>query len=175
MRSTTGFTLLELLVAVALLAVIGVLGTRALGTLLEGDARVRAQVRQWNDVSLALTQMERDVSLAIAAPVGSQEGPIVITRLGDGDADRAQSGIRRVGYRLRGTTLEYLVWQNDSSPTPNTYPALDDVGRVQWQALNDAGAWTPIGSTLTKAMPRAFRMEMVLTNGERITRIFAVR
>lgn len=175
MRRAAGFTLLEMLVALAVLAIIGALGTRALGAIAEGDAQVSAQLRRWSDVSLALGQIERDVSLAIAAPVSSPEAPLAVLRLGDGDAGRGQSGVRRVGYRVQGATLEYVVWPAGGNQPPAAYAVLDGVARADWQALGETGTWAPIAATPANRLPRAVRLEVALASGERITRIFPFR
>ena len=113
-----GFTLLELLVAMAVLALLGALGFRALSSVLEAETRLQAETRRWGDLALFFSQLGEDMTMAAERPVRGLAGrmspalsleqptdPIhpnlVLTRLGIGEGSAAQSAPRRVGYRLR--------------------------------------------------------------------------
>jgi len=145
-----GFTLLELLVAMAVLAVVGALGYRGLNSILDAEARLQAESRRWTDVSLLFSQLSEDLMMAVGrtarddmdrtspalllsgsasvpaaggnAPMASGSAQLVVTRLGIGEGAATQSAPRRVGYRLRDGALEYLVWP-DPDAAPGTAPA----------------------------------------------------
>jgi general secretion pathway protein J len=193
-----GFTLLELLVAMAVLALLGALGFRGLSSVLDAEARLQAETRRWNDLALLFSQLGEDMTMAAERPVRelagrtspalSLQGPtddanqphLVLTRLGAGDGSAAQSAPRRVGYRLREGKLEYLVWPSpDAVPgvLPAAHVALEGVESVQWQALDGNGGWVnawPAGGPANE-LPRAISVRLALADGGEVTRILALR
>jgi general secretion pathway protein J len=201
-RGTGGFTLIELLAAIAVLGVLAVLAFRGLGSVLEAEARVGAEARRWSDTATVFEQMSRDLSRTVARPVralrapqsdGEAEAALVlraqpagagaqleISRHGDAAEGAAQGALRRVGYRLRDETLEYLLWPAlDAAPgaTPAAYPVLAGVTALRLRALGADGAWRtawPSGAP-RGALPRAVEAQLVLAGGARITRILLVQ
>jgi general secretion pathway protein J len=191
-----GFTLAELLVAMAVLAVLASVSFRGLGSILDADRHVQSETRLWTEVAIVVANIGRDLSLAVARPVRDAAGrsrsglvidrvqddaeeQLVITRLGDDDAS-ARSEPRRVGYRLRARTLDYLVWPaTDLAPGagPSVSPLMEDVAGLQLRALGTNGAWTPLwpAGGEANALPRAVEVQIVLGSGARITRIFSLR
>jgi general secretion pathway protein J len=196
-----GFTLIELLVTMAVLAVLGALSFRGLSSVLDAEAQVQAQSRRWSEVSLLVSQMSQDVAMAVERPVrdsgdrvspalvlrgtaagaaDSDEGQLVITRLGRGDGGATQASPRRVGYRLRDGILEYLVWPAlDSAPgtVPIAEPALGDVTELHIQALDHDGTWTSVwpAARPASALPRAVAVQIGFAGGNRVTRILPLR
>jgi len=196
-----GFTLLELLAAIAVLAVLSALSFRGLSSVLDTEARLQGESRLWDDVSLCFAQLDEDLTMAVDRPVrGSDdaEGPalllvgseggsaavegaqLVLTRLGIGEGGTAQRVPRRVGYRLREGKLEYLVWPSpDAAPgaQPAVYVLLEHVGNVRWQALDAQGRWLdawPTGQQ-TGLLPRAIAVRLGVAGGQEVTRVVALK
>jgi general secretion pathway protein J len=192
-----GFTLLELMAAMAVLVVLGALGFRGLSSVLEAESRLQADTRRWNDLALLFSQIGEDMTMAVERPVrgfagrtspalslqattDSSQPQLVLTRLGVGEGSAAQSAPRRVGYRLREGKLEYLVWPSpDGVPgvPPAAYVALEQVTSVHWEALDADGRWVtawPAGPA-ANALPRAVSVRLALADGGEVTRILALR
>jgi len=194
-----GFSLIELLVAMAVLAALAAISFRGLNSILDAEARVLSETRRWNDIAAVVAHIGRDLSLAAARPVrdgagrllaamtlgdsqGGSPDQLVVTRLGDSDdgGNAAQADPRRIGYRLRAETLEYLVWPSaDAAPdaAPVVHVILENVTQVNWRALGPDGAWAAAwpGDQPVNALPRAIEAQFVLAGGERITRLFLLR
>lgn len=192
-----GFTLIELLVAMALLAILASMSYRGLSASLEADAHVRSETRRWDDVSVAIAGLGRDLSLTIPRPVRDHSGRVraaiaiggppdetqsqlLLTRLGDDDGAVSRSDLRRVGYRVRAGVLEYLIWPaTDSAPdaTPSISPVLENVTDLNFRALSEEGAWTTVwpGARPANSLPRAVEVQLVLAGGLRVIRLFPLR
>jgi len=182
------------------LALVAALSFRGLGSVLDAQARVSAETQRWSDAAVLMAQLGQDLSLAIPRPArdgsgrvrpalmlhgaaGSTQGAeaqLVIARLGDGEDAPSRSGPRRVGYRLRGDAIEYLVWPGvDAAPAtgPSAHPVLEGVSALELSALDHQGAWTSAwpGGEGTGILPRAVAVQIGFSGGERIRRVFLVR
>ena len=159
MRRARGFSLLELLVALGVLALLAAMGWRGLGSVLDAQAAVQAEARHWDDVQRVMQQMGRDLSLAIEPPRHEPSGELVIVRLGEEDA----GGPRRVNYRVREGVLEY-----------DAQPVLENVAALEFRSLGPDGQWRPLlrDPRQPQAAARALSAELVLAGGERVWRVF---
>jgi len=175
-RPKLGFTLLELLAALAVLAVLASLSFRGLSSVLDGEAHVREQARRWSEVGILLGQFREDISSAVEsrgfALGASTDADLVLTRF----ADQAGAPPRRVGYRLREGTVQYLLWPQglDAGPPAAAYAVLANVADLRLTALREDGTWVPVWPA-GQPLPRAVAVELALTSGERVSRLFPLK
>jgi general secretion pathway protein J len=109
-RSAHGFTLVELVVATSILALVAVMGWRGLGALLQARDRLEQEMEQGRRTQLAFAQIETDcANLADMAELGERsvlagEGArlVLVRTLADGSAPLRLQVVR---YRLKGGTL----------------------------------------------------------------------
>lgn len=175
-RRVPGFTLIELLAALAVLAVLSSLCFRGLASVLDTEAHVRDEMRRWNEVALLLAQLREDISSAADArglALGATDAGLALTRF----AELPGAPPRRVGYRLREGTVQYLVWSTPGAAAPEgaAYPVLEGVVDLRFTALREDGSWTPAWPAGAPALPRAVAVDLVLARGERITRLYPLR
>ena len=177
--SERGFTLLELLVATAILGVLATITFRGLDSVLDTDARLRQEVRRWSDVGRVMEQLGRDLSFALERPALDTAGQLLIFRSGDGDAGSQLALPFRIAYRLREGTLEYVVWpaeSHSSTPAPVAHAVLEGVAGLDWRALGKDGSWSTLRPAGAGASPPvAIEAQMALAGGERVTRLFALQ
>jgi type II secretion system protein J len=167
-----GFTLLELLVALGVLALLASIGWRGLDAILGAQASVQAETRRWSDADRVMQQIGRDLSLAVERPMEEPAGELVIVRMGEPDAGPTQSGPRRVTYRLRDGALQYVVELASSGSQAGK--VLEGVAAFDLRALESDGAWRPLRREPgpVSGTARAVAAEITLAGGERIWRIF---
>jgi general secretion pathway protein J len=190
-----GFTLVEVLLALAIFGVIAVLAYRATAALTEGEARLSAEARRWRTLEALFTRFEADIRQAVprGSRVGSRVEPawlalpadgagnaaLVFTRAGAEFADDPGLAGQRIGYRLRGHAVEIAYWprvDNAVEVQPAVYTMADGVSGFRVAYLGRAGAWRdswPVPGE--SALPRAVRVDLTLDSGEAIERWFALR
>lgn len=132
-RRPGGFTLLELLVAVALMACIALLGWRGLDSLLRARDGLAADLAHTRGMQLAFAQLQNDCEQLAAAALLPHRAPLVITagslilvRTSRADGEAAQ--VKVVAYRLRDGVLS----RRESRPTRDLR-ILD----LLWSAVSD--------------------------------------
>jgi len=191
---TRGFTLIEVLLALAIFGVIAVMAYRATATLTESEARLASEARRWRTLEVLFTRFEADVRQAIprASRTGaSSELPwvgatdpsgnsaLTFTRAGsEFHAEPAITG-QRIGYRLRDGAIELAYWPHLDQPAtiaPALYVMADGVAAFRVEYLTDTGAWRERWPLLGESdVPRAVRVALTLTDHGVVERWFALR
>jgi len=161
-RAGAGFTLLELLIAIALFALLGLGTYRMLEAVLRSDEVVRAQETQLRELGRALWSLERDLIQAVPRPIrdgyGDEQNAFLgqLASLDEGVAfELTRSGwrnptglhranLQRVRWRLAGDSLERLYWvvlDRDVDSQPRVQRVLDDVSALRLRYLDSESGW----------------------------------
>jgi len=188
-RVARGFTLVELLVALSILALLSVLGYRAIASLTDSEVRLTAETARWRALDALFVRLEADLRQAQPrgprAAAGREPAWLAGTDL-DGNADlrfsragpefvlEPGSAGQRLGYRLRDGAVEVLYWPH-LDPAPGTAPAsyalVEGIRRFRVDYLDSAGGWRerwPAAGEPT--LPRAARVALTLADGETVER-----
>jgi general secretion pathway protein J len=190
-----GFTLIEVMVAILIFAIMSGIAYRGLNSVLDARAHIVEDNRKWREVSLAFTMVERDVAAAADRKARSRDdlellpfvgdiGEFEFSRMGDGNTPA-----RRVDYRLNAGALEMLVYPSiDAAPRDNAsaFTLLRGVQSMSARFLDAKGQWQgrwpdPVTSSNPAAaaakkepLPRAVALTLTLESGEDMTRVFAL-
>ena len=199
-RASRGFTLIELMTAALILALLGAMAYRALGVVLDARTATRLEADKWRRVGNFMERFERDLRHAAQRSVRAGDGQaaawlgrnapetgavLEISRLGGegmegGAAAAGAAGGRRLAYRRNASgEIELLLWPAlDAAPgiQPARHPVLSGVTRFDLQYLNAAVGWVNAwpGSSIDASLPRAVRLAITLAPGEDIVRVFAL-
>ena len=192
-----GFTLVEMLVALTIFALMSVLAYRGLTAVLETRAHLTEDNRRWRDIALTLAQLEQDLTMVVDRPVrdsgdlqqpalvgdpsaiGSTAAQLSLSRTGMGWQTGVPADVQRHGYRLNNGTLEQLVWPVlDQAPhsVPEVQPLLERVRRFELRYLDGAGNWQPRWPLpgVAATLPAAVEVVVELDAGGTVTRVFAL-
>jgi general secretion pathway protein J len=187
-KVSRGFTLIEILVALAVFSVVAIMAYRGVARITVVKQTLDTDNRKWRDIAVAMSRMEddfthvadrsyRDAGGVTQASFRGSAGPL--------DADGAQLEFVRfdgnrlvhIGYRLNKGTLELMLWDAlDLAPrsVPTALPLLEHVQSFDVRFVDKAGAWQlawPVAANAPQP-PRGTEVAMKLESGETITRLF---
>ncbi|MDJ0872144.1 MAG: type II secretion system minor pseudopilin GspJ [Gammaproteobacteria bacterium] len=188
-----GFTLLELLMALLVFAIMSVLAYGGLRSVLDASASAGAHVDRLTGLQRTFTVLSRDIEQladrGIRDEYGDRQPPLRVgenelllelTRAGwRNPAGQTRSTLQRVGYRLEEGTLYRLYWSELDralESKANEAQLLDGVNEVTLRFLDQALAWhaewPPLGSD--GARLTAVEVVLELEDWGELRRVFQV-
>jgi general secretion pathway protein J len=197
-RRAAGFTLLELLVALALFAVLSALAYGGLQSVLRAKAQSATHSEQLEALQSAYLLLGRDLEQAAPRPVrdaygdvrpaleGGPDGETLVELTHDGWPNPGQwqrSHLQRVAYAVRDGRLLRLSWAvldraQDSLPVEQQL--LEGVGDARVRFLDGSRewqpSWPPAAAPVTdvSALPQAVELSLEVEGWGRIVRVFRI-
>lgn len=156
----SGFTLMELLIAVAIFALIGLAGYRMLNSVVSAYQKTSERTAVFAELKKAVAILDRDLNHIVSRPVKDELGgdlPAVAASFRGGPPlefsrngrwrfpDDQHSELLRVAYRVEGDQLQRLVWpvlDRAQDTTPRTQVLLGGVSALSIRVSGDGEAWT---------------------------------
>ncbi len=188
-----GFTLIEVIVSLSLLAVMSVMAYQALTVVLDANERSRDSAKQQQRLHRAWKIIGRDLLHMRARPfsdgLGKIEKPyetdpsefgLRFSRGGGPLLEANPSGVSRVYYTINtDQQLQRTSWAITASPRiieGTTTILIDEIEEVIAEHLSSEGIytrdWPPINAEQETTLPRMIKITILLTNGLTTSRLF---
>lgn len=194
--NAVGFTLIEMMVAVFIFAVMGTLAYGGLNYVLKDQEHLQQAADQLRDMTLAFRYFEHDVNQMIDRPIRNQYQDLQPAFVGNEDkalsfthagwrnpANLVRSKMQRVSYELSDSTLKRYTWgQLDGAIAEEFFSTnlLEGVESIKFRYLDQANQWQDSWPPLNNAaavqqvgIPRALEVTIKVEKMEEIKRLFA--
>lgn len=193
-----GFTLIELIIAIAIFGLMSVMAYSALNSALRTRDYADLQADRLAEVQKAFTILGRDVEQAVNRPVrdnygsemqpflGGGYGSAVLELTRDGRRNpmgQTRSTMQRVSYLLEDDTLQRRSWRELDravNSEPQSAPLLTKVKSVELRFMDRDHQWqlqwpsANANPNATPTLPLAVEVTLELEDWGRLTRIFEV-
>lgn len=194
----SGFTLLELVVAIAIFGLMSAMAYGGLNSVLKTRDHADLQADRLAEVQKAFTIIGRDVEQAINRPARDNYGGEMLPLLGGGYGSavlelsrngrrnpmgQLRSSLQRVAYQLADGELQRQSWRvldRSIDSEPQTARLLTKVKTVELRFMNKDHEWEPQWPSITTlpgdppTLPLAVEMTLELEDWGRLSRILEV-
>ncbi len=199
MRKYQGFTLIELMVAIMIFAIISIMSYRIISSLLITKQIVTANQAKWGNLAQAINRMNGAISKSIPLPVRDNNGSILsavigknkLTSLYDAQLELTTSGNigdpiygsnppKRIGFRFLNGVLYIISWpvlNRIVNTNPRIDVLLENISTFDVMFLYPDKQWRdtwPLDNGSAQILPAGIKINIILKSKEEITRQWAL-
>lgn len=198
--SAQGFTLLELLIAITIFAIIATFVYAGLNVVLDTKQQTEQHLERLSKLQLGLHLLQRDIEQAVNRPVRDQYGDsqsalksgglsellLELTRGGYANPlKQSRSTLQRVGYQLEDDSLYRVIWptlDRASESEPRRQRLFNEVESVEIvfydQEMKKRNEWpysqSGANSEPSPTLPKAVEIVIEFEKWGKIRRLFRV-
>jgi general secretion pathway protein J len=200
-RRNRGFTLLELLIAITIFAILATFAYSGLKVVLDSENQTTQYSQRMSKLQLAFSLIQRDIEQVVDRPIRDEHGDeqgalqsggfagilLELTRGGYANPMKLpRSTLQRVGYQLEEETLYRLTWRildRAQDSEPHRYELIDEIDALELiyydKEMKKQSQWPPEKTSLDDSdedpgLPVAVEIKMELKDWGSIRRLFAL-
>ena len=199
MKRESGFTLIEVIVALFIFAILGVIAAMGLRSVISTQRQIKKTDSQLQELQIAVTLMRRDIAQFVDRRVASTSGELLdsllITNTSDFElttggyanplAAVKRGTLQRVAYQFKDHELIRLTWPVlDRAPhsAPLRRVLLTNVTQMSLSFIDDKGGvvnvWSPNadqkGKIQSGTLPRAIIVTLTLAHQGTLKNVFPI-
>lgn len=192
-KKITGFTLLEILIALFIFTVLSTLLVAALHNIIGTETRTANHAERLHELQRAMLLFSRDVEQAVNRPVLNGDGRALPAFTGNKNGFQfthsgfanpfgaaQQSNLQRTAYQFEGKALVRQTWNVlDQAPTTKAHhrEILPDVKNAYFEYLDHDlrfhDDW-PLPNKKEEMLPRAVRIIFTLPNWGQVSQLYVI-
>ncbi len=197
-KNKQGFTLLEVLVALSVFAVMAIIAYSSLNSVLATRAQIETQAESLKQLQIVFQRIQQDLNQYSERDIRDEYADIQLSFIGEAQvieftrlgwqnpAQTPRSDFQRLRYFVQNKTLWRSHWQvldraQDSQPL--SIPLLEQISAFRWRFLDEQQQWHEDWQLKTfkqlnpnAELPRLVAVELTLNLEQwgQITRLFAL-
>lgn len=185
-KSNCGFTLLEILIAMALFAIMSVMAYSGLRVLLDARAATSIRSERLAELQITLYLLAEDLAQIIARPIRDEYGATQIATRGENDGElltltrsvptwssyQTGSRLQRISYRFEKGILYRMAWQTVDRTQQTEYRRrkLIELEKIQLRFFDED--WTD--NWLSNQAPKAVEIVFTIKGLGDVKRLFYI-
>ena len=191
-RKSSGFTLLELMVAMVIFSFMSIMAYSALAAVFKSNEVITEQEAKLKSLQRSMMFIERDLRQMVLRPKSSgygqppspalesgldSEGVIEFTRAGNSNpTGLLRSSLQRIRYAVEEENLSRLSWSfvDHINAEPVKMLLLENVESLTFKFLDNKNNWQENWASLTE-IPKAVELTLEHKNWGKIVRLLSIQ
>ena len=191
-RKNSGFTLLELMVAMVIFSFMSIMAYGALANIFKSNEVITEQEVKLKSLQRSMMFIERDLRQLVLRSRSSgygelpspaldsgldSEGVVEFTRAGNSNpTELLRSSLQRIRYVVEDSKLSRLSWNlvDHIDAEPVKMLLLEDIDSLDFKFLDNKNNWQENWASLTE-IPRAIELTLEHKNWGKIVRLFSIQ
>ena len=188
-----GFTLVEILIALFIFAIISMILVGALRSVIDSESGTEKNAERLRSVQMGLLLLSRDLEQSVNRPVLNESGSEELAFIGAPQAVTfthaglsndvgfiARSSLERTSYTWHDHALWRVSWpavDNAPKSLPHERKLLDHVESVSFEYLDNtnhfSSSWPDSGHA-KQSLPKAVRILLILSNWGQLRQLYVI-
>lgn len=192
LNKSSGFTLIEILVALMIFTIIAMMMTGALRTVIDAQSGAERNAERLRELQIVLVRMSRDIEQTVNRPVKTKDGHdasaffgsakgFAFTHGGLAGESHQQQVLQRTQYLWSQNGLWRLVWdvldQAANSPAPKQRLLIPHIIDANFEYLDEKNTYHkdwPTSGNGNQILPKAVKMNLTIEKWGKLSQTYVI-